>query len=1289
MHTSSFLIQHIKLVFKLAFIGAISLLISAQAQQPAQDPLLSRTQSVRPNLSLMFDDSGSMQWHCSYTANVNTQVALNTNTLGPIGIDAGCLNTGSFVKGGATRTLSAFSPIYISPQNNLLSYDPNKRYIPPFVSPTTRAQAATVTVFFPLATNVRSWTGTSPNLTPTAYIAPTENFPTNLANEPTGTVRITHFPRANFSVDSANLTNLQLLANYDSIAIGTTSFYVRRNTQTFYVDVGTVNPLLKTAVRSDCVANADYCTVAEEQQNIANWQLYYRDRIKAFRSGVAEAFNGLPDSFRFNYSTLGNALTRLDKDNNRVDRTLTDFAGISTMTNYGIAIAPFYTWLYNPAGDGFNNVAAIGTPLRSAYDRVGSYYNRNVSNAGPWGDTPWAPGSELASAHLSCRKSFAILATDGFWNGATPASVNNLDTDGTTGPLIADNPTGATYRYVPGAVDPWARGKRDNITTNSGNQSTLADVALYYWMNDLRPNESGTTGLLNNITDGSFQRGPFWQNLNLTTVAFGANGQLSDVAIAPATSQLQQARAGTRNWPVPVANTSTALDDLAHAAHNGGGDFLAVSDSQAFAERLRNKLLDIASEDLTQAGVVGSSQSLSAGTVKIEANYVSGKWWGNLSAIILNPVNGREIGPKWRVTEVNASNIPTGTSTIPPPSQREIYTYVSSATAPIPFNHTALQTNGLIGTGTMQLTSTWSSAQTDFIRGVRTNEGDGKAFRARDALLGDIVNSTPAFVKNTIPSTYNNWGSASDQAAYKAYRADKAARTDGLILVGANDGMLHAFREQDGREIFAYIPRAVLPHLHRLTQKDYAINHRYYVDGPLNEVDAYITTPNASGAKSLRWSNLVLGSTGAGAKAVFALDVTQIDNLRNDDILWEINAGQTAFTDDLGYITQRISAGVTASGDWVGVFGNGAGSASGLAKLFIVNLETGALIKKIDTDSTTGNGLSGVRLVRNTKGAVIGAYAGDLKGRMWRFDLSAASNTAWPSTAELLFTAPSTSASGTTTAVVPAITAPPSVVKRTDNRDGYMVVFGTGKLLNTSDLATPYPLQRNYGIWDTAPFGGTVSFVVAQFANLVPSIISVTSSGTATAASIASDATLYSVETSGPIDWTTKRGWYMDLTLADGQRLIYPSDILNGLVQLQTVAPRISTANSCTNDGLAKGYNFVIDPTRGGCRSGKTLDTNQDNAINENDTSACGISTIGDGENENFCKGDCGNGGLGGVPDGGSSTEIIKESNCENEFFYTVDTTTRAQLLKTCEKPPPADPTGVFRRTVRQVFIRP
>lgn len=1096
----------------------------------SQEPLLSKTVNVKPNIALMLDTSGSMDWECVYAKHVTDAFVKENSTL--YGLVTGCL---------ATTDIRQVSPI-----NNLLYYNPKKTYSPGYVGGVQQGNATVdntsiVTLYLPI-----------PPKDPTTYTT------SNAIKDP---------------------------ANYDRYDVTTTGFKKNSGATT------SVNPMgVHNGSRTDC-GNNDPCTWAQERQNIANWRKYHIDRISAAKAGLSAAFAAQSDNFRLAYSDI--------------------YSNLNTMTDWGVAKTNFFTWLdgRNPNGS---------TPLREALIRAGEYYKDKTSNTGPWGSKPWSPPSgETSASHLSCRRSYTMLITDGFYNDSDPSSIS--DVDGSPGTqYVHALDSNKKYQYVPRSADIRSKGKADLITSATGYSRTLADIAMKYWVTDLR------TDLPNDAGRGDPSDPPFWQNMITYMVSFGAPGQMSDADVT-------KAKAGTLNWVKPVGNTITTIDDMRHAAHNGGGDFLRVNDAAQFAKDLGNVIGSIASQEFSQAGVAASAVTLTAGTKKFVPYYTSGSWWGNLEMVNLDGT-GNSSGVSWQVISTDANGQPTGVTTIPSPTTRNIVVWTDATKQAIDFNYTNITaaTNNLKGTNTaMQMSNAVTSDVVDFLRGVRTKEG---TLRKRQAILGDIVNSTPVFVKNNTNPEYEKLPSTTPGlSTYAAYMTAKAARTEGALLVGSNDGMLHAFAEGygtkvGGRELFAYIPRSVLGKLEGLASTGYSYAHTFTVDGPLNETDAYITTPNlSSGGSSTGWRNVVLGTTGAGAKAVFALNVTDPTSYNGKSVLWEINAdsafptvstnSSTAFQ-NLGYVLSQVQSGITASGDWVSVFGNGFGSTSGKASLFIVETATGKLLKEIATDNTTNNGLGGVRLVLNSNKQIIGAYAGDLQGRLWKFDLSAASSASWKlgNGGIPLFTA-------TNGGTPLPITAPPAVMERTDQASfnpSYLVSFGTGKLFEVGDANITSPTQYAYAVWDRRTMSSSTSDSVNDSdleplkATKVTADIAAGSGSTLNAGGVVDFFTVgFANKSTTALNWSTKRGWKLPLDIFSGQRNVYPSNILGEVVKIDTVAPQ-STSSNC-QASTSNAMTLLINPLTATCRVGGTMDTNSDGAIDEKDANVCGYTSNADG----------------------------------------------------------------------------
>jgi len=372
-------------------------------------------------------------------------------------------------------------------------------------------------------------------------------------------------------------------------------------------------------------------------------------------------------------------------------------------------------------------------------------------------------------------------------------------------------------------------------------------------------------------------------------------------------------------------------------------------------------------------------------------------------------------------------------------------------------------------------------------------------FRPRDRKLGDIVHSAPLLVvgdgidndsDGEVDETGHGYDKIDNDGDDLVDEEDEQAldEHDGLVFAGSNDGMLHAFNAQTGKEIFAYVPHLVYPNLKMLTEPNY--DHQFYVDAtPYSRSIEIQNTPKT----------LLIGGLNKGGKGYYCLDITNIlyvddDNfLESDlatpadldgiDVRWEY-PGQATVTDetfatddDLGYSFSDIFIVKSYKDDigsplgthnHVAIFGNGYESVTGTAILFILNAYTGEVIKKIDTGvGASNNGLSSPALVDiDNDGIVDYAYAGDLLGNLWKFDLKNPDPDEWiVSYSAPLFTCPSGQ----------AITSAPDVMNHCSINGAYTVNFGTGKFLGETDR-TDNSLQTIYGIVDFGEALGTRSF---------------------------------------------------------------------------------------------------------------------------------------------------------------------------------------------------------------------
>jgi type IV pilus assembly protein PilY1 len=503
------------------------------------------------------------------------------------------------------------------------------------------------------------------------------------------------------------------------------------------------------------------------------------------------------------------------------------------------------------------------------------------------------------------------------------------------------------------------------------------------------------------------------------------------------------------------------------------------------------------------------------------------------------------------------------------PTTRQIIT-VNSAGAAVPFVWGSLDT-----TRQAELQPTdpaadlRGSARLDWIRGDQSNEfPNGFDFRARTTLLGDIINSAPAYVG---APTFR-YPDTLESAPYSAFRTAHLNRQH-MVYVGGNDGMLHAFYSDDDNaagtgvveEQFAFVPGSVFKHLHNLPSTAYS--HRYYVDGSPVTGDAF-----TGGA----WRTMLVSGLNKGGQGVFALDVT------NPAALTESNATNVfrwEFTDandrDMGYSFSRPSIVKLNDGSWAAVFGNGYNSTvtgggdvyastTGNAVLFIVDLWTGALLAKIDTGVGTAasgaaarpNGLSTPVLIDSDGDSDVDyAYAGDLLGNLWKFNLTSTSSGSWAvaNAGAALFTAQY--GTSPTTLIRQPITSRPNV-SRGPRGQGFTIVFGTGKYIETGDNVVGTAAanrQSFYGIHD--PNTGLASDIILPGTTGRDNLHQQTITGEVTVTALGTLRT-----TSNTVPPATARGWYIDFVRPSplafqGEMQVTDSLIRNGRVVFTTLVP--------------------------------------------------------------------------------------------------------------------------------------
>ena len=607
------------------------------------------------------------------------------------------------------------------------------------------------------------------------------------------------------------------------------------------------------------------------------------------------------------------------------------------------------------------------------------------------------------------------------------------------------------------------------------------------------------------------------------------------------------------------------------AVAGGTGNYYAATSPDQVALDMTAILTAIQASNMSTSSAATNSTGLKAGAVAYQAQFTSADqpyqdWTGNLVAYpILSDGTVNTTAPMW--SSQNQLDMQT-------PASRVIATWNPVTQSGVPFewgSATGITQSTTLG---LELGTTDTAIQNviAYLRGDHSQEiHNGGTYRDRTHALGDIVDSNPLYVGS--PS-----GLYQDPS-YVSFELAQANRAP-VIYVGADDGMLHAFDPTTGKEKFAYVPNGVFTNLVHLTSPTYNQNHQFFVDGSPTSGDVQFSSGN--------WHTILVSGLNAGGKSVFALDVTNPSSITSEatlssKVLWE-------FTDPylgLTYSQPFIARTNDSSASFMVLFGSGYNNSDGNPYLYAVNAQTGALITRINLcksvspnpcNSSLPNGLSSPIAVSSGGGLslpVDTVYAGDLQGNLWKVDVSSANPSQW--SVQLLFQARDSSGNPQPITVAPVVSLHPDFPLDS----GTIVYFGTGQLLGAPDLNTT-SLQTFYAVWD-AP--GLTK--VIKRSDLVQQTLSAPTAGPA--------GTLVRTVTSNPIDWTTKLGWYEDLSIS-GERVINNPRLENGAVVFTTYVP---ATNSCAVGGQS--WLLAINYKDGSSFPSPELDLNGDGQLNSGD----------------------------------------------------------------------------------------
>jgi len=257
--------------------------------------------------------------------------------------------------------------------------------------------------------------------------------------------------------------------------------------------------------------------------------------------------------------------------------------------------------------------------------------------------------------------------------------------------------------------------------------------------------------------------------------------------------------------------------------------------------------------------------------------------------------------------------------------------------------------------------------------------------------IGDIISSTPSVVSSEPVNIYHL--RYNDTTYLQYIRTDAYKNRTSFVFVGANDGMLHAFRvgrlvqtgdpdkptrvvnaynttsnDLVGREEWAFIPRNALPYLVWYGNPSYCrvptVDYRTAI------FDASIGGPATADRTLSSWRTILIGTMGFGGKSittstgtfsssVFALDLTDWLNgtSAQPTLLWEVSLPDGTLTTAYPAVVRLGDP--NKNGEWYVVIGSGPSNPNGTSftsqpKLYFIDLRTGNIVRSVNIPATGG-----------------------------------------------------------------------------------------------------------------------------------------------------------------------------------------------------------------------------------------------------------------------------------------------------------------------------------------------
>jgi Tfp pilus tip-associated adhesin PilY1 len=472
--------------------------------------------------------------------------------------------------------------------------------------------------------------------------------------------------------------------------------------------------------------------------------------------------------------------------------------------------------------------------------------------------------------------------------------------------------------------------------------------------------------------------------------------------------------------------------------------------------------------------------------------------------------------------------------------------------------------------------------------------------------LGDIINSTPSVVSSEPVNIYHL---RYNDATYLQYiRTDAYKNRTSFVFVGANDGMLHAFRvgrlvltgnpdkptrlvnahnnsldDLVGREEWAFIPRNALPYLVWYGNPNYC--RVPTVDYKTAIFDVSIGGLATADKTVSSWRTILIGTMGFGGKSittsagtfsssVFALDLTDWLNGTSTQptLLWEVSLPDGTLTTSYPAVVRLGDP--SKNGEWYVVIGSGPMNPEGRnfasqPKLYFIDLRTGSIVKNVNIPATGGvsfavGDIAVVDVDNDYRDDVIyfGAYGKTNAGNVWGnfYRLGLRSGTGYKSVSTLTQSDICTAIDLGTFASAgntPPVFGAPNFTK--DENGRLWVFFGTGKyIMDSSDKAISYD---NYFIgfkdqyWNSSSSTCPAAYTKGDLTDVTNQSLTITITEVkqickCDASGCGMQNVVYNAD--GNIPPEPLRGWYYKLT---GEAIYSHPFVIGGIVDALTYAP--------------------------------------------------------------------------------------------------------------------------------------